>query len=595
MFSPYQFWIDFVKLACDPKQAFWGLFELAITWAYSRNWRRMMFCLPLAAIAIYMYGSTMVVFWKGKSVVAEGYWKVIDAEASKTSALIQSEKQALSNDSHETESSVDSTGELASLEKNSEIVNQLLLKVLELEPSSSKALYLIANSFAESGKTAQARLVMRRIAPENERGFTPAHAWLAADRLQNLGIRDDREKNILMFDLSEARKWTGTRPFLMNSYAELLIRDRKIDEAIEVLREAGERDSRLKVRLALLAKQIDLQPMFESLKNDLVESRNKRVASGGASELDFVELTTMLVVEENIDESIKVAQLGLHKYPNSVQLRRVLSNSYMLVFEKASKNPATGDIRIAVLDQAMRTDPSNPAVMERVADLVSRGKLVDENILNYLREQLASGKATAITHLLVAVGHLKQQQMDKAIVHLEIAEGLSPNNPVILNNLALCIARSRPDQLPKARKMAEFAITIAGRDAELLDTYGEILSLMSDHKGAVRAFEASLSVNQDRPNTRKKLADVYNKISMPEMAQAVLKKGSEISVKQESSNGKQPESAIPKNSGSDGAGESDRGISKNPPGGPATDPNRTGPATLPNGLIKKEELSPEPK
>ncbi len=67
-----------------------------------------------------------------------------------------------------------------------------------------------------------------------------------------------------------------------------------------------------------------------------------------------------------------------------------------------------------------------------------------------------------------------------------MARGLSPNNPVILNNLALALARVRPEEILKARQLAEQALKVGGADAEVLDTYGEILSMMREYTVAIR-------------------------------------------------------------------------------------------------------------
>lgn len=599
MNSPYQFWIDFIKLLCDPKQFFWGLFELIVAWLITRNWLRMALCIPLVLVASYMYGSSLIVFWKGESQLASEYWKAIDTsvpqELSSSSVLdqgTQSDRESQTDQGSRaniaaTAEKPNATTDLVSQESISNNVSQLLLKVLEIDSSSSRAIYLIASSIAQSGKIAQARMLMRNLAPENEKGYGPAHAWLAADRIRNLGISNEREKVALSFDLAEARKWSGHQPLLMVAYADLLIREQKIDDAIDVLREAGLKDSRLKVRLALLAKRSGRQPLFDSVKNDLSQSVMGRVDSGTASEQDFIDLITMHVIEQNDVEAIKLAQRGLQQFPSSAQLRRALSNSFMLAFEIASSKGDTGDNKIAILDKAMRADPANPAVMERIADLLSRGKLTDETFLSFLREQLASNKGTAVTHLLLAVGHLKQNELDKALVHLEVAHGLSPNNPIILNNLALCIARTKPEQIPQARKLIEMAIRVAGRDAEILDTYGEILALMSENSAAIRAFEAALAVNENRPSTRKKLADAYNRASMPEMANAVIQKGRELM----RSTGRD---ADPNEKSSSDSSDSKEIL---PNQAAPSDKNDPIPASsaLPNGLIKKDELLPKSK
>lgn len=534
--SPYQFWIDLGALISQPRTFALGLIELVASWFHTRRWTALMFGLPLLVIAVYMIGSSLLLHWVGPEQTLRGYWALIESEIKQNSALLQAEELARTSDNDDKDSKAtrDDLSEkaepdevanaLTSNEQFSSYINHLLLKVLELEISDVRATYLVANTLSTNGRTAQARQMMRRIAPELERGFAPAHSWLAADRLLILGIKDEREKAILLTDLAEARRWAGVKPMLLSAYADLLMRDNRFPEAMEVLQEAGQRDSRLRIKLASVAKQKEVTHLFESIKNDMMPPRQERVQAGVAMELDYIELVSLHLLDENTTEAVELAQKGLRQFPKNAQITRLLSNAFMMAFDRESKNSSSSEIRLDYLDKAMKSDPGNPIVMEKVAELAAQGKIADEEITNYLRDQLAEGKATAVTHLLVAIGHLKKSELAKALVHLEIAQGLAPNNPIILNNLALCIARERPEELQKARRMMEYALSISRPDAEMYDTYGEILVMCKDYVVAIRAFEAALQINNDRPGTRKKLAEVYTKVALTDMAEAVENK-----------------------------------------------------------------------
>lgn len=537
--SPYQFWIDLGALVTQPRTFALGLIELVASWFHTRRWSSLMFGLPLLAIAVYMIGSSLLLRWVGPEQTLHGYWTLIESEIKQNSTLLQAEEldrtsvkgdkdekdsQATKEDLSEKKAPGEAANALTSNEQFSSFINHLLLKVLELEVADVRATYLVANALNTNGRTAQSRQLMRRIAPELERGFAPAHSWLAADRLLNLGIKDEREKAILLTDLAEARRWTGVKPMLLSAYADLLMRDNRFPEAMEVLQEAGQRDSRLRIKLASVAKQKEVTHLFESIKNGMMPPRQERVQTGVATELDYIELVSLHLLDENTTEAVELAQKGLRQFPKNAQITRLLSNAFMMAFDRESKNSSSSEVRLDYLDKAMKSDPGNPIVMEKVAELAAQGKIADEEITNYLRDQLAEGKATAVTHLLVAIGHLKKNELDKALVHLEVAQGLAPNNPIILNNLAMCIARQRPDELPKARRMMEYALSISKPDAEMYDTYGEILVMSKDYVVAIRAFEAALQINGERPGTRKKLADVYTKVALTDMAEAVENK-----------------------------------------------------------------------
>lgn len=319
--SPYQFWIDLGALIFRPRTFALGLIELVASWFHTRRWTALMFGLPLLAIASYMVGSSLLLHWVGPEQTLRGYWTLIESEIKQNSALLQAEELARISDkdnngdkkgevtkadSSEKNQPDEAVNALTSNEQFSSFINQLLLKVLELEIADVRATYLVANALNTNGRTAQARQLMRRVAPELERGFAPAHSWLAADRLLNLGVKDDREKAILLTDLAEARRWAGVKPMLLSAYADLLIRDNRFPEAMEVLQEAGQRDSRLRIKLASVAKQKDVTHLFESIKDDMMPPRQERVQSGLATELDYIELISLHLLDEGTDAAVEL-------------------------------------------------------------------------------------------------------------------------------------------------------------------------------------------------------------------------------------------------------------------------------------------------
>ncbi len=66
----------------------------------------------------------------------------------------------------------------------SPVASMLLLKILQLEISDVRATYLVGVVMSKQGRLGHARQIMRRVAPIGSIGFPPAHAWLAADRIQ---------------------------------------------------------------------------------------------------------------------------------------------------------------------------------------------------------------------------------------------------------------------------------------------------------------------------------------------------------------------------------------------------------------------------
>jgi tetratricopeptide (TPR) repeat protein len=528
MISPYQFWIDLANVFRNPKQLIFGMTDLFASWLNTRSWWGLGLTLPLLCLTIIMVGGQFYLHFLGPENLLPTYWEAIFNE-NQLSTLIQTEQAAQQEDERDGEKEKEGDSQslanstLSSKEELSRFSNSLLLKVIQVDSSDTRANYLVAATLSNQGRLSHARQLMRRLAPENERGFAPAHAWIAADILQLRKPKNLRELAVLRWDLEQAQRWPGVEPLLMNAYAEILLRENKADEAIAVLREAGKKNSRLLLRLAAVQKQLGHQNAFDSLCDELTKPRDERLQKGTATEGDFIELVSIQLLKLELDKARNLAQAGLNEYPESRELKSLLSSSYMLAFEESAKKNGETGLRLELLDLAMKADPTNPSVQEKIASLVASGVLLSEPIAAFLREKLASGKATVLTHVLLAIGHIRKEELEKAMVHLEVAYGMAPTSPVILNNLALCLARTKPEQLPRAKKLMEVALSVSPPNAEMLDSYGEILMQLKDYVTAIRAFEAALTVEQDRQDTRKKLAEAYAQVALDDMADSVKK------------------------------------------------------------------------
>ena len=100
--------------------------------------------------------------------------------------------------------------------------------------------------------------------------------------------------------------------------------------------------------------------------------------------------------------------------------------------------------------------------------------------------------------LLEALGTLSlaREEYPLAIDYYRKAERLSPNSVRILNNLAIALT-----ELPNARHQAtekiKRAITIGGRDPELLDTKGMVHLRLGEIDKAISSFQAAVNASKD--------------------------------------------------------------------------------------------------
>ncbi len=225
-----------------PSRSLQGLLEFAMAWLFTRQWKALLIFSPVLLFVLGL-GSLIVYGWaQDERQLAIRYLAWVDEEL---------------NQSNNTDAGTNATQpQLMKLEKVSPYSELLLRRILQLEDSDQRSRYLVALQIGTHGRRGQARQIMRQLAPERQKGFAPAHAWLAVDRILQGPIRDKGSKQSLMNDLEIATTWNGTGTQLREILARLLEDEGRVGDAIKVLKETTASDANAWVPLiAVFASQ----------------------------------------------------------------------------------------------------------------------------------------------------------------------------------------------------------------------------------------------------------------------------------------------------------------------------------------------------
>ncbi|MEC8554532.1 MAG: hypothetical protein VXZ82_05930 [Planctomycetota bacterium] len=346
--------------------------------------------------------------------------------------------------------------------KLSPISSLALRRVLRMEPNN-RAGYAVARYLAAVGNPAIAHQMMRRIAPTNRKGYGPGHAWLAEERVAQTTEFTKEEIEILSNDLSAACSSSVTNKALVQAYANILVLQRKTEEAKELLSLYVDQYPRLNVTVAkIAAEEKDARSFRQSAdlaKRLLVENiRDSKTSSVS----DFVDLAMIYGNEGELDKAIKVGNVGLQRAltvpeestADEARVRRVLAMAYLQKYiDSAISQPDNqSEVQLEYLDLAVRADPTYPEAITEVARIVVQGREASTEMVSKLKSSLAQGVAAATTHMLLANHMLENNQMSQAIPHLEQALEIQPDHPIALNNLAYALLDT-PASLPRALEL----------------------------------------------------------------------------------------------------------------------------------------------
>ncbi|MEZ5350987.1 MAG: hypothetical protein R2714_17580, partial [Microthrixaceae bacterium] len=195
-----------------------------------------------------------------------------------------------------------------------------------------------------------------------------------------------------------------------------------------------------------------------------------------------------------------------------------------------SLDPALSDLRY--LEQACKVDSANPALAPELAKAIAMGYSLSPESEQVLMKRLADGSASGITHLILANSMLTGKSPESSLPHLRLALNQMPNNPVVMNNLAYAIMKYEPNKLSEAQQLMERALSIPGTSiserASMLDTLGEIRLSQGDTLVAIGLLEQAIELDGQKLGTRRRLVEGYRKAGMPELAEAQLRRISEL-------------------------------------------------------------------
>ena len=184
-----------------------------------------------------------------------------------------------------------------------------------------------------------------------------------------------------------------------------------------------------------------------------------------------------------------------------------------------ARKKALSEQAFTKIEEGLRYDPLNPTLMERVGTVLLGKGEESERIRGFLRDQLIAGKGMIFAHNCLGMDAWADGRFAEARKHWEQAYELDPWFVLTTNNLAYSLAFPEPTDLKRALSLVDQALS--GRPAEPLlhGTRGEILTKLQRWKEAAAELEIALSGGQDSAGIHSALAETYDHLQMPDIAE----------------------------------------------------------------------------
>ncbi len=491
-------WISPVDLAGE-------FLDLSAYWRRTRRWRSVCALLPIVLVLVVLSVFVAIGKWSSNNAKVEWYAERAFQEFAKVdSAKAESE-------------SPDKTDVDPATKRLPELIDMLYRRVLQLNQNNKFAKFYVANQMARYGSRSSARQIMESIAPLQSNGFPKAHAWLAIDLIDRAQKGESINLDTLKYHLKRGTTGEEASPDLLFAYSQLLQQENKPAESQEYLKRAAQANPKLLVN-SIRTYQQNGNPTQAAAAADLLVEKLKSQTEN--QEENIVLCAQAYAMTDRVDRSLEVLQVGLNRFPQSPPLRRALSDAYRLKF-RLTTTQSNGQVQVNLefLNAAIAFDPSNTAIQEELTSLSQLGIGQNEATIEALRVQIATSGTSFAARLLLAESAFRRGDFKSAINDYEVILAELPTMTLALNNLAMLYTQIAPPRLDEAIQLIDRAIGVAPAVSEFYDSKGDILVAQAKKQEAIQNYLLAIERAPLRVDSREKLIDLYEELSLSEKAQ----------------------------------------------------------------------------
>ncbi|WP_395738656.1 tetratricopeptide repeat protein [Prosthecobacter sp.] len=393
------------------------------------------------------------------------------------------------------------------------------MRMMQEGVQNSKAVLLEAKALRGMGRENDALRLLSRIAPVDRPGYAPAHviqaAILLAQKDCDMNAVQKHISNALHSDPSDvnalelaARFSAGRRDWNMAlKYLRKLDTDKRADLMLmkaTALQFTGQEDEAIK---------------FAGKAESALRAMKKTATENG-SEVRF-SIAVSLSLQRKFDEAVQWMLGSMQGTPTPAE-RQLIGGIYLSWSRFLKSQPTADRMKVLqLLEQGIQVSPeSQDLIMAFLGDCEELTSTPTDR-QRYVERILGNGgTATSFLHYYMGVQDWKQGNREAARSHFELASSLNPGFKVIGNNLAMAIASVSTDhgELEKALALINELIEQEPENPFFLDTRGHVHAKMGEFKEAVRDFERSLPNARDKNSSHTKLADLYDRLGMADLA-----------------------------------------------------------------------------
>lgn len=402
-----------------------------------------------------------------------------------------------------------------------------LERVLQLRGKDNEVIFELCKVARQRQDVEGYLTLLAQLAPDDEIGYGPAHLERAQYFLERPNRTADDvlngEQQILFAyqvfpENAEVRRLLGDFYISLGQWKQA---EEHLEYASKTL--PGSLLTYAQVLAVLDKKDFAKQIATRSL-NHHVEILEKNPGSkesrlGKAEAENFLELFPASIATLELGKSIESDPIY------DIAMAKVLINWSDSLPSDTNEQKMT---KFALLDKALKSNPSEPLVFDRVISLIKTDSNTASQIKSELEAAISNGKGAGMAHLILGTIEGEEGNAETAVTHLSMAYSIDSNSVIILNNLAWFLAHKQDPDLPRALRLVELVLSKWPNSAYVRDTRGQILLLMGEHERAFVDLQYALSELPNNADTHDSLGKIYEIRGLSSLASQHRAKASEL-------------------------------------------------------------------
>ena len=402
-----------------------------------------------------------------------------------------------------------------------------LEKVAQLVGHDQRRMFHLGLIVQQRGHLKQALQIMQRLAPDHETRYPAAHRWMAI-RINSSSLNDARTKRLRHHLTAAVSARRNTLPEaqqleLRHRLAQLDIAHQRLDEASRQLRICFNSDSRFGIALARVYQMQGEPGLARSTIATAVKTFNRKMKEETANVEARKQLALLAVFDRDYLRAEKILVDGL-QVPDlldgdKAQLRVNIGLFSVQWADFLAKNkPDSWKRQLELLQRAMDSIPSHPALFNQFAKLTDADTATIRAVVDAMKRLLTRGQEPALAHWVLGTALVRLDDLPLAEKHLRLAIRENPKLGAGLNNLAWVLARRKPARLAEALQLVEIALKSIPNHPEVRETRGQIYLRLGEFKKAIIDLEFAIQGVRKKDVVHLALAQAYRKLGDTELA-----------------------------------------------------------------------------